>query len=117
MDYPLKREERAIFELRALYRKYGYSQFKMSKFEEYDLYARNKDFLVSDGVITFTDTDGRNILIHAGLDTVKLQGEGLTVHVKAGDTVSAGDLVMEMNLDTIRSAGLSTIVITTIIPE
>ena len=59
MDYPLKREERAIFELRALYRKYGYSQFKMSKFEEYDLYARNKDFLVSDGVITFTDTDGR----------------------------------------------------------
>ena len=67
--------------------------------------------------ITFTDTDGRNILVHAGLDTVKLQGEGLTVIVKAGDTVSAGDLVMEMNLDTIRSAGLSTIVITTIIPE
>ncbi len=67
--------------------------------------------------ITFTDKDGRNILIHAGLDTIKLQGQGLTVHVKAGDTVSAGDLVMEMNLDTIRSAGLSTIVITTIIPE
>ena len=58
-NYPLKREERAVFALRALYQKYGYRQFKMSKFEEYDLYVRNKDFLVSDGVITFTDTDGR----------------------------------------------------------
>lgn len=31
---------------------------KMSKFESYDLYMQNKEFLVSDGVITFTDTDG-----------------------------------------------------------
>ena len=30
----------------------------MSKFEEYDLYTRNKDFLVSDSIITFTDTSG-----------------------------------------------------------
>ncbi len=59
MEYPLKPEERVLFALRALYRKYGYGQFKMSKFEEYDLYVRNKDFLVSDGIITFTDTDGR----------------------------------------------------------
>lgn len=59
MEYPLKREERAAFALRAMYQKYGYLPFKMSKFEEYDLYVRNKDFLVSDGVITFTDTDGR----------------------------------------------------------
>lgn len=55
----LKPEERAIFELRALYQKYGYRQFKMGKFEEYDLYVKNKDFLVSDGIITFTDTNGR----------------------------------------------------------
>ena len=59
MEYPLKPEERVLFALRALYQSYGYSQFKMSKFEEYDLYVRNKDFLISDGVITFTDTDGR----------------------------------------------------------
>ena len=59
VDYPLKPEERVLFSLRELYRRYGYSQFKMSKFEEYDFYARNKDFLISDGVITFTDTDGR----------------------------------------------------------
>ena len=36
----LKSEEQAVFELRALYRKYGYTQFKMSKFEEYDLYVK-----------------------------------------------------------------------------
>lgn len=55
----IKNDERAIFALRALYRQYGYSQFKMSRFEEYDLYVKNKDFLVSDEVITFTDRSGR----------------------------------------------------------
>jgi len=58
-DTELKREERAVFALGSLYRKYGYSQYKMSKFEEYDLYVRNKDFLISDSVITFTDTNGK----------------------------------------------------------
>ncbi|MBR5542537.1 MAG: ATP phosphoribosyltransferase regulatory subunit [Oscillospiraceae bacterium] len=58
-DKSLKSDERAIFALRSLYDKYGYSQYKMSKFEEYDLYVRNKDFLISPSVITFTDTDGR----------------------------------------------------------
>ncbi len=55
----LKNDERIIFALRELYEKYGYSKYKMSKFEEYDLYVRNKDFLISDSVITFTDTNGR----------------------------------------------------------
>ena len=55
----LKYDERAIFAMRSLYSKYGYSCFKMNKFEEYDLYVNNKDFLVSDSVITFTDTNGR----------------------------------------------------------
>lgn len=55
----LKTEERAVFKLRSLYRRSGYQPYKMSKFEEYDFYAKNKDFLVSDGVITFTDTNGR----------------------------------------------------------
>ncbi len=55
----LKSEEKVIFKLRGLYRKYGYTHFKMSKFEEYDLYAVNKEFLVSDSVITFTDTSGK----------------------------------------------------------
>lgn len=55
----LKFEERAVFALRSLYNSYGYRQFKMSKFEEYDLYSKNKDFLVSDGVITFNDVGGK----------------------------------------------------------
>jgi len=55
----LTRDEKAVFTLRALYNKYGYSQYKMSKFEEYDLYVKNKDFLASENIITFTDTDGR----------------------------------------------------------
>lgn len=55
----LRREEQAVFALRGLYEKYGYAPYKMSKFEEYDLYVRNKEFLISDGVITFTDTDGK----------------------------------------------------------
>lgn len=51
--------EKVMFSLRSLYSSYGYSQYKMSRFEEYDLYARNKDFLISDSVITFTDTSGK----------------------------------------------------------
>ena len=48
-----------VSDLRSLYRTYGYSKYKMSKFEEYDLYVRNKSFLISDNIITFTDTDGK----------------------------------------------------------
>ena len=55
----LKSDEKVSLTLRSLYAKNGYTRFKMSKFEEYDLYSRNKDFLVSDGVITFTDTNGK----------------------------------------------------------
>ena len=55
----LKNEELAVYRLRSLYSGFGYMQYKMSKFEEYDLYVRNKDFLISDRVITFTDTNGK----------------------------------------------------------
>lgn len=55
----LSKEEFTGFMLRALYASAGYEKYRMSKFEEYDLYVRNKDFLVSDSVITFTDTDGK----------------------------------------------------------
>ena len=55
----LKSDERAVLVLRSLYKSYGYLPFKMSKFEEYDLYVKNKDFLISDRVITFTDTNGK----------------------------------------------------------
>ncbi len=55
----LKNDEKAIFTLRSLYQGKGYRRFRMSKFEEYDLYSANKEMLVSEGVITFNDTDGR----------------------------------------------------------
>ena len=51
--------EKLSYGLRSIYMKHGFERFKMSKFEEYDLYVKNKDFLVSDSVITFTDTTGR----------------------------------------------------------
>ena len=45
--------------LKQLYESFAYKQYKMSKFEEYDLYAGNKDLLASEGIITFTDTNGK----------------------------------------------------------
>lgn len=55
----LTRTEKRIFALRTLYSKAGYRSYRMRKFEDYDLYSRNKDFLLSDRVITFTDTNGK----------------------------------------------------------
>ncbi|MGI5933534.1 MAG: ATP phosphoribosyltransferase regulatory subunit [Lawsonibacter sp.] len=45
-------------QLNQLYEEYGYRKFRMSKFEDYDLYAQNKDFLKKGHIITFTDGDG-----------------------------------------------------------
>ncbi|MBP5617831.1 MAG: ATP phosphoribosyltransferase [Clostridia bacterium] len=58
-DSVLQTREKIVFALRELYRAAGYRPWRMSKFEEYDLYANNKDFLVSDNVITFTNPSGR----------------------------------------------------------
>ncbi len=55
----MNKDEELVFQLRSMYERYGYTQYKMSRFEEYDLYAGNKDFLMSDNVITFTDTNGK----------------------------------------------------------
>ena len=51
------KEERIAFALRSLYKKYGYLPYKMSKFEEYDLYVSNKEFLMGEDMITFNDTE------------------------------------------------------------
>ena len=55
----LKTQEKLTLGLRELYQSYGYSQYKVGKFEEYDLYARNKNFLESKQVLTFSDTNGK----------------------------------------------------------
>lgn len=58
-DQVISEQEKISFRLRSLYSGHGYRRYRMSKFEEYDLYSRNRDFLFSEGVITFTDTNGR----------------------------------------------------------
>ncbi|GGP07818.1 PTS sugar transporter subunit IIA [Oceanobacillus neutriphilus] len=49
--------------------------------------------------IGLMDKDGNEVLIHIGLDTVELKGEGFTAKVKAGDAVSAGQPLMELDLE------------------
>lgn len=53
------RIERICADCRQIYSAYGYRRYKMNRFEEYDLYAANRDFLVSDSIITFTGKNGR----------------------------------------------------------
>ena len=59
MNPTWKHERRPGDALQNLYRGFGYIPYKMSRFEEYDLYVRNKDFLVSDQIITFSGRGGR----------------------------------------------------------
>lgn len=53
--------------------------------------------------------DGLEILIHIGLDTVELKGEGFKSYVKVGDEVKVGDKLLEVDLDFIRKSGRSTV--------
>ena len=55
----LKTEERIMYTLRSLYHKSGYAPFNMSSFEEYDMYVRNKNFMGSSKIVSFTDLSGR----------------------------------------------------------
>ena len=50
---------------------------------------------------------GGELLIHIGVDTVKLNGKGFTKKVSDGDHVHAGDVLIEADLDTIRNEGYS----------
>lgn len=54
----LRAEERASIKLRSIYAENGYMPYNMSKFEEYDLYARNRAFLRGEEIITFNDMAG-----------------------------------------------------------
>ncbi len=49
------------------------------------------------------------ILIHVGLDTVSMDGKPFTSHVKEGDKVKQGDVLLEVDFDAIDAAGLSRI--------
>ncbi len=81
-DSVLRNEEKAIFKLRELYSGYGYQRYKVSKFEEYDLYARNKSFLISENILTFTDTNGKLMALKPDvtLSIIKNLGKDDAVH-------------------------------------
>ena len=51
--------------------------------------------------------DGLEVLIHIGMDTVELNGKGFSLQVKQGDYVSVGDVLVEVDLDYIKSEGKS----------
>lgn len=55
----LRTDEKITFQLRELYRNWGYIQYHVGKFEEYDLYMQNKNFLASEQILTFCDTNGK----------------------------------------------------------
>lgn len=59
--------------------------------------------------IGFQTEDGLDVLIHIGLDTVKLNGEGFQVFVNVGDKVKKGDLVAEVDLEVLANNGLNPI--------
>lgn len=58
--------------------------------------------------IGFESEDGVEVLIHMGIDTVNLNGEGFTLSVKEGDTVQQGQKIAEMDLNLISEKGYST---------
>ncbi|MEG1687239.1 MAG: PTS glucose transporter subunit IIA [Angelakisella sp.] len=60
--------------------------------------------------VTLGAENGAEILIHIGIDTVKLAGQHFTPHVVKGDLVKAGDLLIEADLEAIQAAGYNTIV-------
>lgn len=79
MEAMLKKDEQAILLLRKLYQSYGYQSYKMSRFEEYDLYVRNKDFLVSDQVITFSDKSGKLLALKPDVTLSIIKNAGKTL--------------------------------------
>ncbi|MCR4605428.1 MAG: glucose PTS transporter subunit IIA [Eubacterium sp.] len=71
-------------------------------------------------VVNITDTmhafviekeNGDAVLVHVGIDTVSLKGEGFSMKVSEGDVIEAGAPVMSMDLDVVNGAGLSPMVI------
>lgn len=59
--------------------------------------------------IILEHASGVQLLIHIGLDTVSLKGQGFTLHVKSGDSIQAGQLLIEFDIAMIQSSNLSVI--------
>ena len=59
--------------------------------------------------VSMTTTEGVELLVHIGLDTVSLKGEHFTAHKATGDTVKKGDLLISVDLDAVKAAGFDVI--------
>ena len=59
--------------------------------------------------VSLVADNGAEILIHVGLETVGLEGKPFTVHVANGDKVKKGQLMIEVDLEAVKAAGLPTI--------
>lgn len=57
----------------------------------------------------FVSDEGVEVLVHFGLETVALKGEGFVPHVKEGDSVRAGDLVCEVDIKLLKEKGINTV--------
>lgn len=57
----------------------------------------------------FSSDDGLEVLVHFGLETVALKGEGFTPHVAVGDKVKIGDLVAEVDVELLKSKNINLI--------
>lgn len=62
--------------------------------------------------VSLQSDNGQEVLVHIGIDTVKLAGKGFEVKVKAGQKVTAGDLLVDVDLDCVSKAGYNPMVIT-----
>ena len=86
--------------------------------------TEGKVFAPADGEITQAPDSGHalgiladggvEILIHVGVDTVEMKGDGFSPKVKVGDKVKKGDLLLEMDLAKIAAAGHPVVVITVV---
>ena len=59
--------------------------------------------------VSLVADSGAELLIHVGLETVGLEGKPFTVHVQNGQKVKKGDLMIEVDLEAVKAAGLNTI--------
>lgn len=81
--------------------------------------SEGKVYAPADGVVTtlfptqhaigITSKNGAEILIYAGIDTVKLNGQYYQSHVQQGDQVKQGDLLLEFDIESIQQSGFETI--------
>lgn len=61
--------------------------------------------------VGITGADGASVLIHVGIDTVKMNGDGFEVFVKQGDPVKAGQPLLHFDIEKIRNAGFSPVTV------